>query len=61
MKTGQRGYMVQKRLKSLSWTAAQERDERKYLPELSLKAGNINIGGGNLAIGPQPPRQGSYS
>lgn len=48
-------------MSSFSWTTFQERGERKCLPELSLEAENVNMGGGDLAIGPQPHRQGSYS
>lgn len=50
---------MEKRLESLSQDTAQERGKRKYLPELSLEEANVDMGGGDLAIGPQPHRQGS--
>lgn len=56
-----RGCTVDKWLESLSWNAAQKRSEIKYLPELSLEAGNADMGGGDLAIGLHSHMQGLYS
>lgn len=45
----------------MSWNTAQKRSERKYLTKLSLETGNADMGGGDLAIGPQSHTQGLCS
>lgn len=52
---------MDKWLESLSWNAAQKRSEIKYLPELSLEAGNADMDGGDLAIGLHSHMQSLYS